>query len=471
MDFDLIVSGGTVVTEAGPIPADIGVKDGTIARIAPGLSGAARVVDATGRFVLPGGIDSHVHLSQPSGEGVVMADDFASGTRSALHGGTTTVMPFCLPEKGRSLREALADYHAQAEGRLHTDASFHLILNDPTEAQLGQELPALIAGGYTSIKVFMTYEGLRLRDDQILSAMDVARAAGAVVMVHAENEDVIRHLADRAERAGDLVPAAHARTRPVAAEREATHRALSLAQVTEAPVVIVHVSNGEAIEEIARARARGVNVTAETCPQYLVLTARDLEAMDWSGAKFVCSPPPRDEAHQAAVWQGIETGVFDLFSSDHCPFVYDSPTGKLTPRGRTSFRHVPNGIPGVETRLAILWTLGVATGRIDVARFAALTATNHARTYGLYPRKGAIAVGSDADLAIWDPEARRTIRHADLHDACDYTPYEGFEAQGWPVTVILRGQVAIEEGKATGGPSGIYLYDRAPRPVSQSAPA
>jgi dihydropyrimidinase len=186
--------------------------------------------------------------------------------------------------------------------------------------------------------------------------------------------------------------------------------------------------------------------------------------MDWSGAKYVCSPPPRDEAHQAAVWRAIETGVFDLFSSDHCPFVYDSPTGKLTPKGLTSFRHVPNGIPGVETRLPILWTLGVATGRLDVTRFVAMTATNHARTYGLYPRKGTIAVGSDADLAIWDPEARRTIRHADLHDACDYTPYEGFEAQGWPVTVILRGRVVVEDGRAAAdGPTGEYLSDRKPR--------
>jgi dihydropyrimidinase len=464
MALDLIVKGGTVATASDVFRADVGVKGGVIVQIGRDLDGAAQVVDATGKWVLPGGIDSHVHVAQPSGEGVSMADGFASGTRSALFGGNTTVMPFCLPAKGQTLRAALADYHALAEGNLHTDASFHLIVSDPTEAMLGQELPALIADGYTSIKVFMTYEGLRLRDDQILATMDAARAAGAVVMVHAENEDVIRHLVDRAERTGDVVPAAHARTRPVIAEREATHRALSLAQVTDAPVVIVHVSNGEAIEEIARARARGVNVTAETCPQYLVLSAKDLEAMDWSGAKFVCSPPPRDRAHQAAVWRAIETGVFDLFSSDHCPFVYDSPTGKLTAKGRTSFRHIPNGIPGVETRLPILWTEGVAKGRIGVNRFVAMTATNHAKTYGLYPRKGTIAVGADADIAIWDPEVRRTIRHADLHDACDYTPYEGFEAHGWPVTVILRGRVAVRDGQpATDGPTGVYLRDRAPR--------
>lgn len=460
MDHDLIVKGGTIVTASDMQRADIAVRGGVIVAIGRDLGRAAQIVDADGCHVLPGGIDSHVHLAQPSGDGIVMADGFASGTLSALCGGTTTVMPFCLPAPGQSLRAALADYHALAEGNLHTDASFHLILNDPTEAQLGQELPALIAEGYRSIKVFMTYEGLRLRDDQILATMDAARAAGAVVMVHAENEDVIRHLADRAERMGDLVPAAHARTRPVAAEREATHRALTLAEVTDAPVVIVHVSNGEAIEEIARARARGVNVTAETCPQYLVLTARDLEAMDWSGAKYVCSPPPRDEAHQQAVWRALETGVFDLFSSDHCPFLYDSPQGKLSRRARQSFRHVPNGIPGVETRLPILWTLGVMGGRIDMMRFVALTATNHARTYGLYPRKGSIAEGADADLAIWDSRVRRTIRHADLHDACDYTPYEGFETQGWPMTVILRGAVVVADGRPVAPPQGRYLGDR-----------
>ncbi|MFN3971800.1 MAG: dihydropyrimidinase [Gemmobacter sp.] len=464
MNFDLIIRGGTVATAADVFRADLAVRDGRIVQIGLDLGEARQVIDATGRYVLPGGIDSHVHIAQPSGDGIVMADDFASGTLSALMGGNTTVMPFCLPAKGQSLRAALTDYHALATGRCHTDVAFHIIITDPTDAVLGQEIPALVADGYTSFKVFMTYEGLRLNDREILSTMDAAQGAGALVMVHCENEDVIRFLVDRAERGGDLVPAAHARTRPVAAEREATHRALSLAEVTEVPVVIVHVSNGEAMEEIARARARGARVVGETCPQYLVLTAADLEAMDWSGAKYVCSPPPRTTADQAACWRGIQTGVFDLVSSDHCPFKYDDPQGKLNPRGRTSFRHVPNGIPGVETRLPILFSEGVSKGRIDICKFVALTATNQAKTYGLYPQKGTIAIGSDADLTIWDPLVERVIRHADLHDGSDYTPYEGFSVKGWPVGVVLRGRVMMLDGRLTGAiGDGMYLTRERPR--------
>ena len=448
-----------MATAADSFAADVGVKDGVITALGRDLGPAAMVIDATGRLVLPGGIDSHVHLAQPSGPGIEMADDFETGTRAALFGGNTTVLAFCLQVKGQSLRAALADYHAKAEGKCYTDVGFHLIIADPTPAVLGQEVPALVADGYPSFKVFMTYEGLRLDDAEILATMDAVRGAGGIVMVHCENEDVIRYLADRAERAGDLGPAAHARTRPVAAEREATHRALSLAEVTDVPVVIVHVSNGAAIDEIARARSRGINVVGETCPQYLVLTAADLEGMDWSGAKYVCSPPPRDNVEQAACWRGITTGVFDLFSSDHCSFRYADAAGKRNPRGLQSFRHIPNGIPGVETRLPILFSEGVNRGRIGIERFVALTATNQARTYGLYPRKGTIAIGSDADLAIWDPTLQRRIAHADLHDGGDYTPYEGHTITGWPETVILRGRTMIERGRLVGdATAGAYLH-------------
>ncbi|RIX99538.1 dihydropyrimidinase [Aureimonas flava] len=447
--FDLVIRGGTVATASDVFAADVGVRAGRIVQIGERLERGAQEIDAAGRLVLPGGIDSHVHLSQPSGEGIVMADDFESGTRSALFGGNTTVLPFCLQERGQSLREALTGYHALAEGNCYTDHSFHLIVSDPSPSVLGQELPALVADGYTSFKVFMTYEGLRLNDGQILETMDVARRTGALVMVHCENEDAIRYLIGRHEADGDLAPRAHATTRPIVVEREATHRALSLAEVVDVPVVIVHVSNGPAIDEIRAARARGRKVIGETCPQYLVLTAADLDGMDWEGAKFVCSPPPRDKASQDACWNGLETGVFDLFSSDHCPFRYDDPAGKLNPKGRTSFRHIPNGIPGVETRLPILFSEGVMKGRIDLARFVALTATNHAKVYGL-TAKGRIAVGMDADIAIWDPEARRTIRHADLHDGADYSPYEGLEIRGWPTTVVLGGKVMVREGELVG---------------------
>ncbi|WP_067334229.1 dihydropyrimidinase [Stappia indica] len=448
--FDLIVRGGTIATASDVFRADIGIRNGRIAQIGEALTGDCEVIDASGKYVLPGGVDSHVHVSQPSGEGIVMADDFESGTLSALFGGNTTIMPFCLQEKGRPMREALTAYHKLAEGNCYTDVSFHLIVSDPTDSLLGQELPALAADGYSSFKVFMTYEDLRLSDAEILKTLDVARSTGATVMVHCENEDAIRFLIARHEAAGDVAPRAHASTRPVAAEREATHRALSLAEIVDVPIVIVHVSNGEAMEEIARARARGLKVVGETCPQYLVLTAEDLDGMDWEGAKFVCSPPPRDKAAQAECWRGIETGVFDLFSSDHCPFRYDDERGKRNPKGLTSFRHIPNGIPGVETRLPILFSEGVMKGRIDLPRFVSLAATAHARTYGLYPEKGTIAIGSDADIAIWDPTEKRTIRHADLHDGADYSPYEGLEITGWPTTVILGGRVMIRDNTLVG---------------------
>lgn len=466
--FDLVVRGGTVVTASDVTRCDIGIRDGRIVALSEALPAGRDELDATGLYVLPGGIDSHVHLAQPSGDGIVMADGFESGTRSALFGGNTTVLPFCLQQKGQTLREALTAYHALAEGNCLTDISFHLIVTDPTPAVLGQEIPALVEDGYTSLKVFMTYEGMRLHDNQILDTLDAARQSGALVMVHCENEDAIRFLIGKHEAAGDLAPPAHATTRPVAAEREATHRALSLAEIVDVPVVIVHVSNREAMEEIDRARKRGVKVVGETCPQYLMLTADDLNRDGWEGAKFVCSPPPRDEASKAACWQGLEQGVFDLYSSDHCPFRFDDDQGKLNPRGKTHFRWIPNGIPGVETRLPILFSEGVMKGRIDLPRFVALTATNHAKLYGLYPQKGTIAIGSDADLALWDPNARRRITNDNLHHGADYTPYEGLEVQGWPVTVILRGQIALRDGTLQRPPEGRYL-PRARSPLTQGA--
>jgi len=461
MTYDLLIKSGTVATDVDVFEADIGIRDGRIVEIGDLGSDASEVIDATGKYVLPGGIDSHVHISQPSGEGIVMADDFESGTRSALFGGNTTILPFCLQQRGQSIRQALDWYHGLAQGNCYTDVKFHLIITDPTSHVLGQELPAAVADGYDSFKVFMTYDDLRLNDAELLATFDVAREFGATVMVHCENEDAIKYLMGKHEAAGRVEPSAHATTRPITVEREATHRAMSLAEIVGIPIVIVHVSNGAALDEIARARQRGLSVTAETCPQYLMLTEDDLDAANWEGAKYVCSPPPRNATEQAACWEGIQDGSFELFSSDHCPFRFDSLDGKLNPKGARGFRHIPNGIPGVETRLPILFSEGVVKGRIDLTRFVALSATNHARTYGLYPRKGTIAIGSDADLAIWDPTCERTIRHRDLHDGSDYTPYEGLEVTGWPVTVILRGKIAVRDGELLGRKQdGSYLQIR-----------
>ncbi|THV24189.1 dihydropyrimidinase [Peteryoungia ipomoeae] len=457
MRFDTVIRNGTVVTASDTFVSDVGIKDGRIAALALGLTEADEVIDATRLFVLPGGIDSHVHLDQPSGDGIVMADDFDSGTRSAAIGGNSTVLAFCMQEKGQSLREALKVYHAKAEGKCHVDVSFHLVITDPTTEVLGQELPALVEDGYTSLKVFMTYEGLRLRDDEILATLDTARRTGALVMVHCENEDVIRYLIGRHEEEGKFSPKYHATTRPMAAEREATHRALSLAEIVDVPIVIVHVSNREAMEEIRRARQRGQKIAGETCPQYLMLTADDLDLDGLDGAKYVCSPPPRDKASQDACWEGLEQGVFDLFSSDHCPFRFDDPEGKLNEKGKRHFRWIPNGIPGVATRLPILFSEGVMKGRIDINRFVALTSTNHAKLYGMYPQKGTIAIGADADIALWDPRAEVMLTNEVLQHGADYTPYEGIQVNGWPVRLLVRGKTITDDKSLTHSGFGQYI--------------
>ncbi|MCB4805231.1 dihydropyrimidinase [Methylobacterium brachiatum] len=470
-EFDLAIRGGTVVTASDTVRADVGVRGGRIVAVAEGIADAARVIDASGLLVLPGGIDSHVHIAQDPGPGIVMADDFASATRAAAAGGNTCVMPFAVQPRGGSLRGAVDAYRAKAEGQCHVDVAIHMIIADPSEAVLGQELPALVADGYTSFKVFMTYDDLVLNDRQLLDVFHVARRQGARVMVHAEGYDAIRYLSDRLERAGETAPYGHALSRPEVVEREAAHRAISHAELIDLPIVIVHVSGREATEQIAWAQGRGLKIRAETCPQYLTLTAEHMKGLGlddpMAGAKYVCSPPPRDEASQEAVWSGIRRGIFDVVSSDHSPFRYDDPQGKLNPRGKSSFRWIPNGIPGVETRLPVFFSEGVSKGRISLNQFAALTATNHAKLYGLYPRKGSIAPGFDADLTLWDPNKRETIRQAILHHGADYTPWEGFAVTGWPVMTIAGGQVIAEDGRVLSEPGRGRVLDRAVDPAER----
>jgi dihydropyrimidinase len=447
--FDTVIRHGTIATASETFRADVGIKDGRIVAIGESLVDANDTVDAAGKFVLPGGIDSHVHISQPSGPGIVMADNFSSATLAAAFGGNTFVMPYCLQAKGQPLREALKDYHALARESCYIDHSFHLIITDPTDSVLGQELPALVADGYTSLKIFMTYADLALSDRQILEVLSVARESGALVQVHAENYDAIRFLVDRLERAGNTAPHFHGSSRPIIVEREATYRAISLAELVDVPIVIVHVSNREAMEEIRRAQTRGLKIYGETCPQYLVLTEDDMKGLDMEGAKYVCSPPPRDHASQRACWEGLQQGIFTMFSSDHCPFRYDDEAGKLNPNARSSFRWIPNGIPGIETRLPILFSEGINKGRITLNQFVALTATNHAKTYGL-TAKGSIAIGYDADIAIWDPQRTAVLSQANLHHGADYTPYEGMEITGWPIATMLRGRFVTREGNFVG---------------------
>ena len=365
-EFDLVVRNGTVVTAADVSRCDIGIKDGRIVALAERLDTSGAVLDASGKLVMPGGIDSHVHIAQDGDDGTIMADDFRSGTLSAAFGGNTTVIPFALQPKGQSLRAAVQNYHARAEGQCLTDYSFHLIISDPTEQVLGQELPALVQDGYTSFKVFMNYDDLKLNDRELLEVFDVARREKALVMVHAEGYDAIKFLTERLERAGRTDPYYHAESRPIPVEREATHRAISFAEIVDVPIMIVHVSSADAIEQIRWAQSRGLKVYAETCTQYLTLTADDLKGLNMEGAKYVCSPPPRDKESQDACWTGLQSGLFSVFSSDHCPFRFDSPAGKKKQGERTAFKWVPNGIPGVEVRLPILFSEGVGKGRISL---------------------------------------------------------------------------------------------------------
>lgn len=445
--FDLVIRNARVATASDTFDCDVGIRSGRIAQLGIDLEGGAREIDAAGRVVTPGGVDAHCHLDQPMEAPARMADNFDSGTRSAACGGTTTVIPFAAQAKGQSLRAAVQDYHGRAEGRAHIDYAFHLIVSDPTPAVLQQELPGLIAEGYTSFKVYMTYDDLKLDDGQILDVFDVARRHGALAMVHAENADCIEWLTKRLEALGRTAPRYHAHARPMLVEREATHRAIALSELVDVPILIVHVSGKEAIEQIRWARAQGLSIFAETCPQYLFLTAEDLGIDDsYQGARCICSPPPRDKANQEVIWNGLNDGLFTVFSSDHAPFNYDDPAGKKPGGEQVPFRHIPNGIPGLETRLPLLYSEGVLAGRMTVNRFVELTATNPAKAYGLHPRKGTIAIGSDADLVIWD-EREVTIRNAQLHHAVDYTPYEGMVLKAWPGLTLSRGEVVWDGQK------------------------
>ena len=439
--FDLVIRQARVATASDVFDADIAIDDGRIVAMGKGLAAGRREIDAGGRVVTPGGVDAHCHLDQPMAPPVRMADNFDTGTRSAACGGTTTVIPFAAQAKGQSLRAAVDDYHRRAEGLAHVDYAFHLIVSDPTPEVLTVELPALIKEGYTSFKVYLTYDDLKLDDGQILDVLAVAREQGAMAMIHAENADCIEWLTKRLEAAGRTAPRFHAHSRPMLVEREAAHRAIALSELVDVPILIVHVSGREAVEQIRWARAHGLKVFAETCPQYLFLTAEDLGLDDsYQGARCVCSPPPRDRANQQVIWDGLNDGLFTVFSSDHAPFRYDAPEGKKPDGQEVAFCHIPNGIPGLETRLPLLYSEGVLAGRMTPNRFVELTSTNPAKAYGLHPRKGTIAIGSDADLVIWG-ERELVIRNADLHHAVDYTPYEGLALRAWPDLNLAGGEV------------------------------
>jgi dihydropyrimidinase len=443
--LDLVVRHGTVVTASDTFRADVGVRGGRVVAIAEELPRAEQEIDAAGKLVLPGGVDSHCHIEQLSGMGIRTADDFHTGTVSAAFGGTTTVIPFAAQHRGQSMLDVVADYRERARKAV-IDHAFHMIVSDPTETVLADELPALIRDGYASLKLFMTYPLLRLDDAQMLDLLSLARRERAMVSVHAENDAMIAWVTRRLLERGHSAPRYHAISHPRAAEVEAVNRLIAMATLVDQPIVVFHVTTEGSMAAIREARSRGQKVFAETCPQYLFLEARDLDKPGLEGAKWMFSPPARDAADRAAMWRGVQNGTFQIVSSDHAPYRFDA-SGKLANGRDPDFKQIANGIPGIELRLPLLFSEGVGKGSIDLERFVALCCTNPAKIYGLHPNKGTIAIGSDADLAIWDPDKTVEVTDATTHDAVDYCPYAGMMLTGWPVTVISRGEVIVDGGE------------------------
>lgn len=447
--FDLVVRDGLVTVGDTTARVDLGVRDGCIRAIAERLEDATQIVDAEGRLVLPGGVDAHCHLDQPN-YGAACADDFRSGTLSAACGGTTTIVPFAMAHASDPLAETVAAYRLKAEGQTLIDYAIHPTIQAASTQTLERDLPDLIRGGYASLKIFTTYDDFRLGDSEILAILKVAAAHGALVMVHAENDAVIAMLKHDLLSRGLVAPRFHAKARPPIAESEAIHRIASFAEVTGAEVLIVHVSSRAGLEEVTRARARGVSIHAETCPQYLLLTEADLDRDGLEGAKFMCSPPLRTAYDQEALWTGMAQGSVAIYSSDHSPYRLAGPDGKLRHGPQSRFDQIANGLPGLELRQPLLFSEGYLKGRISLAQFIALSSSNAAERHGIAPQKGSIAIGGDGDLVIWDQERETTVTRDLLHDNTDHTPYEGMRIRGWPVTTIARGEVIVDDGRVVG---------------------
>lgn len=438
-----IIKNGTIVTAERTLVADIGIQGEKIVAVQPGLEGD-KIIDASGLYVFPGFIDPHVHLLMAIGD-MTSSDDFITGTIAAACGGTTTVIDFTENYRGEDLLGGVKERHAQAEGRVVVDYALHLTLADATEKTL-QQLPVLAKEGYTSAKLYTTYQGLWLQDGELLRLLATTRDCGILPLIHTENGDAIAYLTAELLRQGKTAPKYHPMSRPPLVEAEATNRVTVLAQLVDTPVYIAHLTCRETLDRVRAARLRGQKVYAETCPQYLLLSQDDYERPGFEGAKFVLSPPLRDKSNWDVLWSALADGELQVVSTDHCPWYYE--TQKV--RGRNSFAEIPNGAPGIETRVPLLFSEGVGKGRLSLQRFVEVCATAPAKLFGLYPRKGTIAVGSDADLVIYDPDKEVTLSHQMLHQRVDYCPYEGHIVRGYPRTVLLRGQVIVEDGHFIG---------------------
>jgi dihydropyrimidinase len=447
--MSVLIKGGRVVTAADDYVGDVYAEGERISLIGESLDVQAdKVIDAAGRYVLPGGIDPHTHLDMPFG-GTVTIDDVESGQTSAAFGGTTCHVDFIIQPQGSTFGAAVEEWRAKANGKQVIDMGYHMAVTDLREGGTLEELATLPEEGITSYKLFMAYKGALMVDDETLfRTMQVAAETGALVMVHAENGDAIDVLVKEALAAGHTEPKYHALTRPPETEGEATNRAIQLSRVAGSPLYVVHVSCAEAVEPIAIAREKGWNIHGETCTQYFFVDYSFLERPDFEGAKYVYTPPPRDKTNQEVLWNAVRTDILSVISTDHCAFLWD---GQKT-MGRDDFSKIPNGAPGLENRLQMIHELGVRAGRITLNRMVELLSTNPAKLFGLYPRKGTIAVGSDADIVVFDPEKKVTISASTHHSKSDYSLFEGTEVTGVPEVVLLRGQVLVEEGELVASP-------------------
>ncbi|MDQ0939782.1 MULTISPECIES: dihydropyrimidinase [unclassified Streptomyces] len=445
-----LIRGGLVITAADEVHADVLIEDGRIAALAAHGSAVAdawtadRTIDAANKYVIPGGVDAHTHMELPFG-GTFASDSFETGTRAAAWGGTTTIVDFAVQSVGHALREGLDAWYAKADGKCAIDYAFHMILSDVNESSL-KEMDLLVEEGITSFKLFMAYPGVFYSDDgQILRAMQRSATNGGLIMMHAENGIAIDVLVEQALAAGRTDPRYHGEVRRALLEAEATHRAIQLARVAGAPLYVVHVSAEEALAELAAARDKGLNVFGETCPQYLFLSTDNLAEPDFEGAKYVCSTPLRPKEHQAALWRGLRTNDLQVVSTDHCPFCF---VGQKE-LGRGDFSKIPNGLPGVENRMDLLHQ-AVVDGHLTRRRWIEVACATPARMFGLYPKKGTIAPGADADVVIYDPHAEQTLSVETHHMNVDYSAYEGKRITGQVETVLSRGDVVIDQRKFTG---------------------